>query len=329
LQNLFSNFQKIFSAPLRAAPQSRNRTQPKVLTGVPRWKILKIEKFEGGLVTPLSDSEKSFPDREEAYLACGAGCPGRCTYCVLTECLSQPIPVLYGNVGDMLEEFATYLARKPNVYLHLGHILDPLAYPLAQPLLEGFIRAVGSSPPTRLEIRTKFTAVDLLPPSPPPNVVVAFSFSPPDIARLYEKGTSTLRARLEAAKRVSRKGYKIGIRLDPVLIRPDRPEAYRELSSLLVQTFSTHEVADVVLGCFRGPPALIDRVRREDPGSVFRRGEFVPIGEGKLGYPRPLRLRALRSLAARLGGRFPLRLCFEDHSVEEDLFSRRPRRLSP
>jgi spore photoproduct lyase len=268
-------------------------------------------------------------DRTEAYLACGVNCPGRCAYCVLTECITVPYPTFHANVDDMLADLRERLTAEPGLYLHLGHVLDPLAYPFLGPLLHGIIATVGQVSAARLELRTKFTAVELLPARPPPNVLLAFSVSPRRLTAVYEHGTSSLRARLRAAREAIRRGYRIGLRLDPVFIYPGWEEEYAELCMRLAGELPRGAVRDVVVGCFRGPPALVARVRNEDPADVFRYGEFVRIGGGKIGYPRPLRIHALRILASRLGGRFPVRLCFEDTAVHDAVFARGPRSLAP
>ena len=112
------------------------------------------------------------------------------------------------------------------------------------------------------------------------------------------------------------------IRLDPVVIYPGWETDYAALCAALLSDLPADRVADVVIGCLRGPAALFSRLRAEDSAGLIGRGEFVPIGAGKTGYPRPLRLRALRFLAARLGGRFPIRFCFEDATALADIFGR-------
>jgi spore photoproduct lyase len=296
--------------PLRVAPH------------LPPWQIVLLDRFEGELVRPVNETERAQRDRPEAYLACGAGCPGRCAYCVLPECASVPCPTFHASLDAMQAALEDGLARTPDVYLHLGHILDPLAYPFLGPLIATAVEGVRSAPRARLEIRTKFAAADLLPPDPPPNAVVAFSFAPERLVRLYEQGTASVRARIAAARAAARRGYRIGLRLDPVLIYPGWETDYAALCARLTREIPSHLVADAVLGCFRGPPALAERVTALDPGSVFRRGELIPIDHGKAGYPRPLRVRALRFLASRLGGRFPVSFCFEDETVERDVFGR-------
>ena len=295
----------------------------RVHPALPPWQVVQLTRFHGGLVTEVNEQECSLPGRTEAYLACGINCPGRCTYCFLRECASVSHPVIHANLDAMVTELEDRLRVDPELYLHLGHVLDPLAYPFLGPLLGAVVGAVREAPRATLEIRTKFTAVSLLPEAPPPNVVLAFSFLPQRLIALYEGGTTSLEARLRAAAAAARRGYRLGIRLDPLLLYPGWQRDYAELCAVLLARLPQEAVVDVVAGCLRGPAALIDRARAEDQDVLLRRGEFVGIGAGKRGYPRPLRIRALRLVAARLGGRFPVRFCSEDASVEAAVFGRK------
>ncbi len=283
------------------------------------WQILVLDRFRGGLVKELAPAECSFPGRTEAYLVCGVNCPGRCGYCFLQACASVPYPVFYANLDAMVAELDAALARSPEIYLHLGHILDPLAYPFLGPLLEAFVRTVARVAGATLEIRTKFTAIDMLPAAPAPNVVVALSLAPPRVAKLYEQGTPGVEARLRALALLAERKWRIGVRLDPVLLYDGWEPDYTELCERIVGSLPPAAVADVVLGTLRGPPELIARIRADDRADLLRRGEFVRIGGGKLGYARPMRIRALRFLAERLGNRYPLRFCFEPEEVVAEM----------
>ncbi|HNR98550.1 MAG TPA: hypothetical protein PKX48_02030 [Planctomycetota bacterium] len=282
-----------------------------VFPGLAPWRILVLDRFKGELVKPLAPAECSLAGRPEAFLACGVNCPGRCRYCFLKTCATVPYPVFYANVADMAAELDAALAAAPDLYVHLGHILDPLAYPFLAPLVGAFAAVLERHAGAMMELRTKFTAIDLLPAPPPANLRVAFSLAPAPMARRYEPGTPGVKARLRALALLARRGYRLGVRLDPVLL-PDGWEAdYAALCADIRAALRAAEDADIVLGTLRGPPALIGAIRADDPGEALRRGEFIRTRDGKLGYPRPLRLRALRFLTERLGTRFPIRTCGE------------------
>ncbi len=283
-----------------------------ICPGIAPWRILVLDGFRGDLVKPLAPAECSLAGRAEAYLACGVNCPGRCRYCFLQACATVPYPVFHANVARMAVELDAALAAAPELYVHLGHILDPLAYPFLSPLIEAFAGTAARYTRATLELRTKFTAIDMLPAPPPPNLRVALSLAPARLARRYEPGTPGVTARLRALALLVERGYRVGVRLDPVLLFDGWEAEYAELCAEILAALGAARDADIVLGTLRGPPELIARIRAEDPGDVLRRGEFVRAHGGKLGYPRPLRLKALRFLAERLGTRFPLRVCGEE-----------------
>lgn len=305
-----------------AMPAAEARvTDADVRTVCPRiapWRILVLDRFKGDLVKPLAPAECSLPGRAEAYLACGVNCPGRCRYCFLRTCATVPHPVFYANVEAMAAELDAALAAAPDLYVHLGHILDPLAYPFLSPLIGAFAAVLARHARATIELRTKWTAIDMLPAPPPPNLRVALSLAPARIARRYEPGTPSVKARLRALALLAERGYRAGVRLDPVLLFDGWEDDYAELCADILAALRAARDADIVLGTLRGPPELIRMIRAEDPGEVLRRGEFVRTHGGKLGYPRPLRRKALRFLAERLGTRFPVRVCGEPDDAAAD-----------
>ncbi len=281
-----------------------------------------LTRFKGMLIHEVNEKERSIGDRREVYLACGINCPADCAYCFLQECASSPYPVFYADLDAMARELEQGLQQTPDLYIHLGHILDPLAFDFMAPLVKRFVEIAGRFPHAQLEIRTKFTNVDMLPPDPPSNTTVAFSFSPDRIVRLYEKRTSSLEGRMGAAARAAKAGYRIGIRLDPIIIYPGWRADYDALCRRLIATLRHTSVRDVVIGAFRGPPELIRTVRRNDPGDFLRSAELVEAAPGKLSYPPFMRIQALRFIASQLGGRFPLRFCFENEAIRDAVFNR-------
>lgn len=289
---------------------------------VPPWQLLRIRPFQGDIIKRLDEKECSFPGREEGYLACGINCPGRCAYCFLKACATVAYPELYAGLPAMLDALRRELAASPGIYLHLGHVLDPLAYPFLGPFIHGVIQVLRGFPEATLEIRTKYADLSMLPEDPPANVILAFSFSPAGIAAACETGVPSLKARLRAARSAAGLGYRIGIRLDPILLAPNWREDYAALCATLTQTLPHTAVADAVIGTFRGPPALITTLLERAADPIFRHAEFVPIGPGKMGYADPIRIQALRFIASRLGGRYSLRLCFESARIQDAVFSR-------
>jgi len=301
------------------------RSDPRALhRGLPAYRILRISVFSPPALREVRESERSVQGRPEGYLACGAGCPAGCSYCVLSVCCPVTVPTLYGNVEGVAADLARTLEKGDPWYLHLGHIFDPLAYRAAGPMLRAVVGTVADFPHAHLEIRSKFTSVDLLPEPAPANVTVAFSVAPKRVVREAEPRTASLEARLQAARKAAGKGYAIGFRLDPILLYEGWEKDYSELCRRLINCVPPHCVRDVVLGLFRGPPELITALGSSSAPQVVRSGEFVPTGSGKYSYGRPFRLQALRFLAARMGGRFAVRFCFDRYEIEEAVYARPP-----
>ena len=89
-----------------------------------------------------------------------------------------------------------------------------------------------------LELRTKSVATQILEKTIAlPNVVTAFSFTPQEISDALEKGVPSVKARIQAMRRLAEKGWKLGVRLDPIIDCIDFDQRYQ--SSLLI-SFQTY-----------------------------------------------------------------------------------------
>ena len=103
-----------------------------------------------------------------------------------------------------------------------------------------------------LELRTKkLRTAELLKIKPNPNVVCAFSLNPQNIIDLFEKGTPSLSSRMRAVKSLSEKGWKIGLRFDPLILAARHKDDYLELFELAVNCIPKDSIHSVSIGSLR------------------------------------------------------------------------------
>jgi len=284
---------------------------------------LAIAVKRGESVKPFAGG--CYGDVPEFFVAGALGCPCDCAYCYVQGYLESRIPVVHANPESILDDIAGTIAREPRAHIHLGHLADGL---LLEPLAGIAGPAVGlvrGAPEATLEIRTKGPCVDVLPPDPPPNAIASWTFSPPAAIARFESGTASLAARIAAARDAVQRGYRIGIRIDPIIRFPGWRAAYRDLASALLRDLPRKAVRDCVLGTFRFP-ADLEPILRARPEAADLLGEdLVEAPDGKRRYFRPLRIEMLRVLASRLGGHFRIWLAMEDDAVRDDVLGA-PRR---
>ena len=171
------------------------------------------------------------------------GCPGRCHYCYLHTSLGKtPYLRVYVNVEEVLKASQKYIKeRDPEITSFEGSaVSDPF---FAEPFTGAVSEAVSffaMQPQGRFRMVTKYAIVDpILSLAHRKNTFIRFSVNNDKIIQKYEKGTSPLNQRLEAAKKVLKAGYPTGLMVAPIFLEDNWKEDYKELfktmSSLMPQ----------------------------------------------------------------------------------------------
>jgi spore photoproduct lyase len=179
-----------------------------------------------------------------------------------------------------------------------------------------------------LELKTKTDRVGhLLGLDHGGRTVISFSVNAPEVCAREEAGAATLTARLGAAERAWKAGYRVGLHFDPLIYYPGWESGYLKTAQLIAERLPPEALAFVSLGCFRYVPELKAAVRRSRPSRLFG-AEFVRGGDGKSRYPRPIRTLMYRTLLAylerSLGPNALVYLCMESGRVWHDVFGRDP-----
>lgn len=103
----------------------------------------------------------------------------------------------------------------------------------------------------KVYLLTKFGErnVDFLLEKPRKQVICGWSINAPAIAKLWERGAAAPEDRIQAAKRVSEKGYEVRVRIDPIFPIDDWRSCYSELLGQLLKSVKPDRI---ILGTPRG-----------------------------------------------------------------------------
>lgn len=262
----------------------------------------------------------------------GLGCTLGCRYCILSAYLGTEALVLFGNVEQGLEELKELLtqnpAERPKRFC-TGEFTDSLLLDRRSGLAAELIELFARSDAALLELKTKTDYVDhLLDLDHRGRTVVSFSVNAPEICRREEGRAAPLTARLAAARRAAQAGYPIGLHFDPIIQHPGWEDGYARTAGLIGQYLSGAQVAWVSLGCFRYLPSLKELMLARHPETDIYNAEFISGGDGKMRYPRPIRTRLYRFVAAALKRVLPpstlVYMCMESSRLWRDVFGRDP-----
>jgi spore photoproduct lyase len=297
-------------------------------------KALALARKHGEMVKEVErDLFRTTPN--EFYIVHSQGCPFDCQYCFLYDYLGHQVPTIFVNVEDMLQSVRDVIASRPRQRLlfHTGEFSDALAFDhitnLSQPLVELFAKCENAF----VEFRTKCDNVEnLLGLQHNGQTIISWTFSPQRVVQLFEYGTASAEQRIAAARLCQNAGYKIGLRLDPLIRYPSWENDYRKLIETLAAHLHPDLISDCQLGVFRYTPGLGRIIRERFPKSYLRLEESAPCADGKYRYLKHLRLEMYQKIigwlrrhfsAKRIGIRpdMKIELCMESPQVEQTLAS--------
>lgn len=233
-----------------------------------------------------------------------------CEYCYLKSSLWHiEGSHVFTNTDRMFREIREWIRRDglETHILNMGNLSDSLVFepvrPLVLELVELFrAEAEALGRPHSILLVTKGGLADcapLLAARPCANVIVSFSLNNPAAARRHEPGAAPVSSRLAAARRLRDKGWRVRIRIDPML----RGFTYGHLSRKVRELRPER----VTLGSLRAETNL----KRCVPSALFEHLEPAVDPKGLARYPFAERLAMYKSAANALGNVCPIGLCEE------------------
>ncbi|MFQ5525798.1 MAG: radical SAM protein [Thermoanaerobaculia bacterium] len=246
------------------------------------------------------------------YFSHMLNCVYDCRYCFLQGMYRSANYVLFVNYEDFFEALDRRLAETPSedAWFFSGYDCDSLALDSLTGFANAFLPFFAARPRAWLELRTKSTQIRaLLARSAIPNCVVAFSFTPKRAHEQLERGVPSIRKRIEAMAELASRGWRLGIRLDPLLWQDDFERAYVRLLDQILEAVAVHDLHSVSLGPFRLPPDFHRRMRRLMPDERLFASGLESAG-GVVSYPKELEREITGSVLSELERRLPHEIIF-------------------
>ena len=223
--------------------------------------------------------------RRNYYFSHMLNCLYDCRYCFLQGMYRSAHYVWFVNYEDFQREIRQIADTSPEpAHFFSGYDCDSLALEPLTRFAENFLPLFRELPNALLELRTKSTQIrTLLDREAPPNCVVAFSFTPEEIAAAIEHKTPDNLRRLEALRKLQARGWPIGLRFDPVIYQAGCKEQYRRLFAEIFRVIDGERLHSVTLGVFRQPEAFFKTMERLYPEEALFAGPLV-ARDGRVSY---------------------------------------------
>lgn len=226
-----------------------------------------IAAKKGELLYRGPDVCHSFGNENFYYTSPALNCVYSCDYCYLKGMYPSANLVIFVNVEDFFKEIEDLIRQKP-IYLSISYDTDLLALERIAPLCTTWIEFARWKEDLKLEIRTKsanYSAISSL--APACNVILAWTLSPDEVIKKYEKNAPPLDLRLKNIKRAIGDGWNVRLCFDPVLYFENWEAAYENLISRTFSVIPADKVKDASIGVFRIPRDYLKRMRRNSPPS--------------------------------------------------------------
>jgi spore photoproduct lyase len=139
------------------------------------------------------------------------------------------------------------------------------------------------------------------------NVVVSFSVNAPDAARRHEAGAATVEDRLEAARRLKKAGWRVRMRIDPMIAGFDYAGVIAAIRELGPER--------VTLGSLRAESSLLRAVNHGMFEGLEKPGDRKALAR----YRREERLALYREAVEGLRDICGVALCEETEDIWKDL----------
>ena len=255
------------------------------------------------------------------------GCPLGCDYCIMRSYLnSSPLSVNV-DVERIAEEILDHVARHQgtDVRIGTGEVGDSLLFDPVFDLSRTLVESLAPWPRAALELKTKTAEVDHLLDIPHKGrAVLGFSVNPQPLVEAAEGMAAPLSARMSAARRSVKAGYRVSFHFDPII----HSRHWRPLYAGLVKElgdFPGGSIAWISLGCFRYTPGL----KRKLGHSPLLLDEFVLCADGKYRYVQRQRVAMYTHLLEGIRGSTdaPVYLCMESLAVWRAVFGAAPEEI--
>lgn len=252
----------------------------------------------------------------------GSYCFMDCSYCILQAFFHPPVLQFFVNTDDLFRELDDYFTLPGISRIGTGEYTDSLIWDDWTGLSGQLVQRFAAQERAVLELKTKTTAVKQL-ASLVHNkkTILSWSLNTERIIQSDERRTSTLEARLKAARQCESWGYPLAFHFDPIVIYDGCEEEYARVIERLFAAVSPDSVVYISLGTFRFIPSLkkIIEGRFSESGIVY--GEFITGLDGKMRYFKPIRIRICRAIyetIRRLAPDVTVYYCMEDETVWEE-----------
>ena len=272
--------EKIFSKFYHARKISINRYSDFFNKKNQNFKIQKknpsliLAKKHKGFVLPAPEGF-GIGGSKNYYFSHMYNCIYDCRYCFLQGMYSSANFVLFVNFEDFDLEIKKLINVNKNITFFSGYDCDSLALENITGFASHMLPLFKEHPTATLEFRTKSIQVKPLDQTNPiDNCIIAFSLMPNQMSLQLDNKTPTIKRRIATIKTLSKIGWKIGLRFDPLIYGKNWKGHYRDLHEEIYNSINLNSVHSISYGPLRFPSAMYKKIFNLYPDEKLFVGPF-------------------------------------------------------
>ncbi|MDC1375749.1 DNA photolyase [bacterium] len=200
-----------------------------------------------------------------------------CRYCFLQGMYSSANYVIFVNFEDFDEEIEEVIqGNKDNkTTFFSGYDCDSLALETLTGFAKHITTLFAKYPDVDIEFRTKSVQIEPFTSMEPlKNVIIAYSLLPDLMSKSLDNKTPSILKRINAMSHLADKGWKIGLRFDPLIHGKNWKKLYKELLVNIYKTIPLHSIHSVSFGALRFPKEMFK--------DIFKLYPKTPLFSGPL-----------------------------------------------
>ena len=239
---------------------------------------------------------QSFGQRNFYYSSSVMNCLFDCEYCYLKGMYPSSNIVVFVNFEDYEKDVISFLEDGP-LYVCASYDTDLIALDGLTGLAKKWIELAKKNKDLLVELRTKAAPPVLENVS---NVIYAFTVSPDEVAKRYEKNTPSPDDRLKAAARAIEAGCNVRLCFDPMILTDGWQDIYGRFADHAAELIDFSKLTDVSVGCFRISKEYLSSMRKKYLDSAIAWYPYV-IRNGVAQYEEDTDRQMHEFMCARLG----------------------------
>ena len=214
---------------------------------------------------------------ENYYFSHMMNCLYDCRYCFLQGMYRSAHYVVFVNYEDFFADISRVASsavessavesdrvesnNKESCWFFSGYDCDSLAMEPVTGFIDACLEHFCNLQNAHLEVRTKSTQIrSLLNRRPIANCVIGYSFTAERTASRLEHKAPSVTKRIAALAKLQKHGWKVGLRLDPLIFTENFASDYRELLDKIFANIEPTELHSVSYGAFRLPKPFFKRM---------------------------------------------------------------------